>query len=161
MGLAAAGRRAVGAYSKGMARRLGIATALINDPDLVFLDEPTSGLDPVGTREVKDLITGLRDEGKTVLLSSHLLGDVEDVCDRILIIDRGRRVLDGRVDRVLERRGEIQFTAAGLDSPSIRDVEEAISKRGRLVSTSHPREKRESLFLRVVGGEGKKQEKKE
>jgi len=165
VGLTAARRRAAGEYSKGMGRRLGLATALINDPELVILDEPTSGLDPIGTREVKDLTLRLREEGKTVLLSSHLLADVEDVCDRVLIIDRGARVLDGRVDRVLERRGEIQFTAAGLDSPATRDVEEAIRKRGRLVETSHPREKLESLFLRVVGAErkpdeGKKEKKK-
>ena len=84
-----AGRR-MGEYSKGMARRIGLATALINDPDLLILDEPTTGLDPIGTREIKNLILDLKRRGKTVLLSSHLLADVEDVCDRIAILYGGR-----------------------------------------------------------------------
>ena len=76
-------------YSKGMSRRIGLAQALVNDPELLLLDEPTTGLDPIGTREMKDLILRLKDEGKTILLSSHLLADVRDVCDRIGILARG------------------------------------------------------------------------
>ena len=93
IGLQHARRRTVGEFSKGMARRIGLAQALINDPDLVMLDEPTSGLDPLGTRQVKDLILTLARRGKTVLLSSHLLADVEDVCDRI--VDPLRRARAG------------------------------------------------------------------
>src|SRR6185436_11040026 len=82
VGLEGAERRPVGEFSKGMQRRIGIAQALINDPDFLILDEPTTGLDPLGSRQVKDLILALRARGKTVLLCSHLLSDVEDVCDR-------------------------------------------------------------------------------
>src|SRR5436305_13820213 len=84
-GLTGARTRAVSEYSKGMQRRIGLAQALINDPDLVILDEPTAGLDPIGCREVKDLILALARRGKTVILSSHLLADVENVCDRVVI----------------------------------------------------------------------------
>ena len=90
VGLEGAAYRVVGEFSKGMARRLGIAQALINDPELLILDEPTSGLDPIGTRQVKDLLVDLRRRGKTVLLSSHLLADVEDVCDRMVILYGGK-----------------------------------------------------------------------
>ena len=86
VGLENARRRHVGEFSKGMQRRIGPAQALINDPDLIVLDEPTSGLDPIGCREIKDLILTLAERGKTVILSSHLLADVEDVCDRAMIL---------------------------------------------------------------------------
>ena len=101
VGLAEARTRRLGEYSKGMARRLGLAQALINDPDLVILDEPTSGLDPIGTAEVKDLIAQLKRRGKTILLCSHLLADVEDVCDRICILYQGTSRVQGRVDELL------------------------------------------------------------
>jgi ABC-type multidrug transport system ATPase subunit len=87
---AKARKRKLREYSKGMARRIGLAQALINDPELILLDEPTTGLDPIGTREMKDLIKSLREQGKTVLLCSHLLADVQDVCDRITILFRGK-----------------------------------------------------------------------
>src|SRR5207249_5165941 len=90
VGLSSARTRAVGEFSKGMQRRIGLAQALINDPDLVILDEPTSGLDPIGCREVKDLVLALAQRGKTVILSSHLLSDVEDVCDRVVLYYRGQ-----------------------------------------------------------------------
>ncbi len=89
VGLAWARRRQMREYSKGMARRLGLAQALINNPELILLDEPTSGLDPIGTREMKDLILKLKAEGKTVVMCSHLLADVQDVCDRIAILHQG------------------------------------------------------------------------
>ena len=90
VGLTSAKRRQLKEYSKGMTRRIGLAQALINDPELILLDEPTSGLDPIGTREMKDLILKLRDEGKTIVMCSHLLADVQDVCDRIAILYQGR-----------------------------------------------------------------------
>ncbi|NBQ25365.1 MAG: ABC transporter ATP-binding protein, partial [Verrucomicrobia bacterium] len=90
VGLNNARNRQVGEFSKGMQRRIGLAQALINDPDLVILDEPTAGLDPIGCREIKDLIVALAKRGKTVILSSHLLSDVEDVCDRVVIYYGGR-----------------------------------------------------------------------
>src|SRR3990172_8519422 len=98
VGLTAARKRQLKEYSKGMARRIGLAQALINEPDLVLLDEPTSGLDPIGTRKMKDFILKLRDEGKTVVMCSHLLVDVQDVCDRIAILHQGELKELGRVD---------------------------------------------------------------
>ena len=89
VGLAADKKRILKEYSKGMRQRIGLAQALINDPELVILDEPTSGLDPLGTRWMKDLIIGLRDQGKTVLMCSHRLEDVQDICDRIAILNEG------------------------------------------------------------------------
>src|SRR6201981_2699050 len=101
VGLTKARRRQVGEFSKGMQRRIGLAQALINDPDLVILDEPTSGLDPIGCREVKDLILALAPRGKTVILSSHLLSDVEDVCDRVVIYYGGRIQAMGTLNELL------------------------------------------------------------
>ncbi len=104
VGLSGARRRQMREYSKGMARRLGLAQAMINNPELVLLDEPTSGLDPIGTREMKDLIIKLKSEGKTILMCSHLLADVQDVCDRIAILHQGELKELGRVDSLLKMR---------------------------------------------------------
>src|SRR2546423_9900520 len=95
-------KRKLREYSKGMARRIGLAQALINNPDLILLDEPTTGLDPIGTREMKDLILSLKAQGKTVLLCSHLLADVQDVCDRITILYRGKMQTLGHVKDLLQ-----------------------------------------------------------
>ncbi|MEE8169404.1 MAG: ABC transporter ATP-binding protein, partial [Phycisphaerae bacterium] len=109
VGLKKAARRPVGQYSKGMARRIGLAQALINDPDLLILDEPTTGLDPIGARQIKDVIVELKKRGKTVLLSSHLLADVEDVCDRVSILYGGRVQAMGTVRELLQRREVTQI----------------------------------------------------
>src|SRR5262249_38199047 len=101
VGLAADKKRVLKEYSKGMQQRIGLAQALINDPELVILDEPTSGLDPLGTRWMKDLITDLRNKGKTVIMCSHRLDDVQDVCDRIAILYDGQLQELGRVDALL------------------------------------------------------------
>lgn len=101
VGLKHTGKRRVGEFSKGMARRIGLAQALINDPDVVILDEPTSGLDPLGTRQVKDIILALAERGKTVLLCSHLLADVQDVCDRIQILYGGVSRANGPIRELL------------------------------------------------------------
>jgi len=103
VGLKAVANRPVGTFSKGMARRIGLAQALINDPDLLILDEPTTGLDPLGTRQIKDLIIKLAKRGKTVLLCSHLLADVEDVCDRIAILYGGKIQAKGKVADLLQQ----------------------------------------------------------
>ena len=148
VGLAQARGRRVGEYSKGMARRLGLAQALINDPELVILDEPTSGLDPVGSSEVKDLILALKKAGKTVLLSSHLLADVEDVCDRIAILHRGRLAELGRVDQLLadDRRVMIE-----LESPDAATLEAVKAAAGTsLRGVAPPRERLEQHFRRIV-----------
>src|SRR6476619_8330190 len=107
-------KRKLREYSKGMARRIGLAQALINDPDLILLDEPTTGLDPIGTREMKDLILSLKQQGKTVLLCSHLLADVQDVCDRITILFRGKMMELGYVKDLLQVKDVTQISAKGL-----------------------------------------------
>src|ERR1051326_7331129 len=106
VGLTGAQFRTVREYSKGMQRRIGIAQALINDPDFLILDEPTTGLDPIGTRQIKDLIIGLGRRGKTVLLSSHLLSDVEDCVDRMIILYGGRKRAEGTCEELLETSGK-------------------------------------------------------
>ena len=113
VGLDWAKRRQLKEYSKGMTRRIGLAQALINDPELILLDEPTTGLDPIGTREMKDLILRLRDEGKTILMCSHLLADVQDVCDRIAILHQGELKELGRVDSLLTVQDVTQIRARG------------------------------------------------
>lgn len=151
VGLAESRSRPVGEYSRGMGRRLMFAQALINDPELVVLDEPTSGLDPVGAREMKDLIRDLGSRGKTVLLSSHLLADVEDVCDRIAIIHRGRLRALGRVDELLEMRGRVRFTTRELSDSEKAEIERILKEMAGEITVDRPRERLESLFLRVIG----------
>ena len=152
VGLNRAASRPVGTYSKGMARRIGLAQALINDPDLLILDEPTTGLDPVGTRQIKDVIETLGGRGKTVILCSHLLADVEDVCDRVAIMYGGKRQAIGAVEDLLQRREITQMTATDLDSATIDKVRDVLRKSGgELLSVEHPTDRLEALFLRVVG----------
>jgi len=152
VGLKRAARRPVGTYSKGMARRIGLAQALINDPDLLILDEPTTGLDPVGTRQIKDVIRAMADHGKTVLLCSHLLADVEDVCDRVAIMYGGRLRAKGDVEELLERQDITQINAESLDEKTLAEIRAVIENAGRrLVSVEHPTDRLEALFLRVVG----------
>jgi ABC-2 type transport system ATP-binding protein len=151
IGLQHARRLTVGEFSKGMARRLGLAQALINDPDLIILDEPTSGLDPLGTRQVKDLILTLSKRGKTVLLSSHLLADVEDVCDRIAILYGGRIQAMGPIRELLEESGRYQMTLPELPPKALREVLQALRDAlGEEPQLAHPRRDLEQFFLEVV-----------
>src|SRR5438445_2802963 len=126
VGLSQTRLRSVGEFSKGMQRRIGLAQALINDPDLVILDEPTSGLDPIGCREVKDLILALARRGKTVILSSHLLADVEDVCDRVVIYYGGRIQAMGALKELLAQADSIRITAPALPRETLQRVLEII-----------------------------------
>src|SRR5438067_5839253 len=128
VGLSQTRTRAVGEFSKGMQRRIGLAQALINDPDLVILDEPTSGLDPIGCREVKDLILALARRGKTVILSSHLLADVEDVCDRVVIYYGGRVQAMGTLRELLAEADSIRITAPVLPRETLERVLETIRR---------------------------------
>ena len=129
-GLQHIGNRMVGEFSKGMARRIGLAQALINDPELILLDEPTSGLDPLGTRQVKDLILALAERGKTVVLSSHLLADVEDVCDRVAILYSGEVQAMGSLEDLLEEKQRHRLTFPEVDPALwqriLRDVQSSL-----------------------------------
>jgi ABC-2 type transport system ATP-binding protein len=152
VGLSKARRRQVGEFSKGMQRRIGLAQALINDPDLVILDEPTAGLDPLGCREVKDLILALARRGKTVILSSHLLSDVEDVCDRVVIYYGGKIQAMGTLKELLATPDEVRITAPILPRPTLEKVLEVIRRdvSEDKVRIDTPTQNLESYFLNVV-----------
>jgi ABC-2 type transport system ATP-binding protein len=119
VGLAGRGQDRIRGYSKGMTQRIGLAQALIHEPDLVLLDEPTSALDPVGRREVRDLIRALRARGMTVFLNSHLLSEVEMVCDRVAIVDRGRVVRSGPLADLIAGVPELRITLDRIDRPAL------------------------------------------
>ncbi len=151
VGLKAVAYRRIGEYSKGMQRRIGLAQALINDPDLLILDEPTSGMDPIGTRQMKDIICTLAGRGKTVLLSSHLLADVEDVCDRVCILYGGVERAKGPISQLLAKSDLTQLTTGRLDEDAIEKIRNIVEQAiGEEVDVSTPRDKLESLFLRIV-----------
>jgi ABC-2 type transport system ATP-binding protein len=148
---AKARKRKLREYSKGMARRIGLAQALINNPDLIMLDEPTTGLDPIGTREMKDLILSLKAQGKTVLLCSHLLADVQDVCDRITILFRGERKALGEVKDLLQVRDVTQIQTRGLSESQVVEVRQFLSRLGATdAQVTHPTTTLEDLFVRIV-----------
>lgn len=152
VGLSQTRTRAVGEFSKGMQRRIGLAQALINDPDLVILDEPTSGLDPIGCREIKDLILALARRGKTVILSSHLLSDVEDVCDRVVIYYGGKVQALGTLKELLTKPDTLRITTPVLPRATMERVLEIIRKdisTGE-VRVDNPTQNLESYFLEVV-----------
>ena len=159
VGLKHARKRPLKEYSKGMVRRVGLAQCLINDPELILLDEPTSGMDPIGSREIKDLILELKAQGKTVLLSSHLLGDVEDVCDRVAMLYRGRLQLEGKVDDLLEVGDVTEIAVRNLSDKALELVKSEAEKQGGAVLDAHRRRVRlETLFMRVVEREQSKLE---
>lgn len=152
VGLNQARTRAVGEFSKGMQRRIGLAQALINDPDLVILDEPTAGLDPIGCREVKDLILALARRGKTVILSSHLLSDVEDVCDRVVIYYGGKIQAAGPLKELLAAPDATRITTPALSRDTMQRVLEIIRAEvaADRVQVDVPTQNLESYFLGVV-----------
>jgi len=152
VGLSQTRTRAVGEFSKGMQRRIGLAQALINDPDLVILDEPTSGLDPIGCREVKDLIVALARRGKTVILSSHLLADVEDVCDRVVIYYGGKVQAMGTLQELLATPDAIRITTPALSRETMERVLQTIRQdvAEDKVQIDTPTQNLESYFLAVV-----------
>ncbi|MFN3188919.1 MAG: ABC transporter ATP-binding protein [Aureliella sp.] len=151
VGLNNARRRQLREYSKGMTRRIGLAQALINEPDLLILDEPTTGMDPIGSREMKDLIIRLRDEGKTILLCSHQLADVQDVCDRVAILHQGELRELGRVNELLKVRDVTEVHAKGMSDELKAKVAELIKNEGgELVAIDNPTTTMEELFLDIV-----------
>ncbi len=157
VGLDKARRRQLKEYSKGMTRRIGLAQALINNPELVLLDEPTSGLDPIGTREMKDLILKLRDQGKTVVLCSHQLADVQDVSDRIAILFQGELKVLSDVTSLLELRDEMEIRTSNLSDEAIAEVKAVLAKHQAAdASFRRPRADLEQLFLRTVRESGER-----
>ncbi len=151
--LAAVARRRTVGFSKGMTRRLGLGAALMGDPDLLILDEPTSGLDPLASAEVKRRIERLKAAGRTVLLSSHLLADVEDLCDRVAILGRGELMHSGPADELLELRDEFEVRFKGGGEDFAKRVRAFVEEGGATdVTVRHPREDLHGLFLRIFQG---------
>ena len=152
VGLRHEAKRPLGEYSKGMARRIGLAQALINDPEFLILDEPTSGLDPIGARQIKDLIRELGRKGKTILLSSHVLSDVEDVCDRVTILYGGQQRAAGDIGELLRKRDVTQITANALSEETVAQIRALIRRlEGKdILEVSHPRQRLEDFFLKIV-----------
>ena len=150
VGLKAVANRPIGTFSKGMARRIALAQALINDPDLLMLDEPTTGLDPIGTRQIKDLILHLAKRGKTVLLCSHLLADVEDVCDRIAILYGGKIQSEGKVKELLQQTNKKQITIGSISDIALKRIQQIISDEQADCVITSPMDKLETFFIRTV-----------
>ena len=150
VGLKAVANRAVGTFSKGMARRIGLAQALINDPDLLILDEPTTGLDPIGTRQIKDLILRLAERGKTILLCSHLLADVEDVCDRIAILYGGKVQTQGQVRELLQQTNKRQIITDAISDSTVEKIKQLVEAENAECTVTSPMDRLESFFIRTV-----------
>ena len=152
VGLQGMEHRPLGEFSKGMQRRIGIAQALINNPDLLIFDEPTTGLDPIGAREVKDLILQLKEEGKSILLSSHRLADVEDVCDRITVLYGGKKRAEGSIDELLSSPQSTILETDCLDEEAISSIKKVLKESGgfSLRKAESPRQSLEEFFLDLV-----------
>ena len=152
VGLGTAATRPVGQYSKGMARRIGLAQSLINDPDLLILDEPTSGLDPLGTRQIKDLLLELKKRGKTIVLCSHLLADVEDVCDQVAIMYGGKLLCAGQIEELLAQQEMTQIQTENLGEKELGQLKDYLEKNlgTKVISVGSPRDRLEQFFLRMI-----------
>jgi len=160
VGLQDARHRLVGEYSHGMRKRLGLAQALLNDPDLLLLDEPTAGMDPIGCREIKDLILTLGRRGKTILLSSHLLADIEDVCDTVMVLYGGRVQAVGPLGELLAKRGEVMIRVATPPPGTLEKVTALLraGHPGAEPEVTSPLCTLEEYFLTVVAAAQRRQE---
>lgn len=148
VGLEEAAFRKVGSYSKGMLQRIGIAQAIVHDPRLIILDEPTAGVDPIGSAVIADLIFSLKERGKTVFLCSHLLAQMEGLCDRVGIMNRGRMVLEGAVDTLLARKDCQSFLVEGLSPEAEAEVKAVLDKHGAsYLGRETPKVSLDQLFL--------------
>jgi ABC-2 type transport system ATP-binding protein len=147
----AATRRLAG-YSKGMLQRIGLAQALVQNPRLVILDEPTAGVDPIGSRQIRDLILRLRDEGFTVFLCSHLLEQVQEVCDRVGILFRGRMRREGRLEELISIEDQTTLTLEGASPELLVRIHELVSADAgaKVVAEGHPRTSLEHLFIQLA-----------
>lgn len=153
VGLESARDRRLGGYSKGMLQRIGLAQALIQDPRLLVLDEPTAGVDPAGSREIRDLILGFKERGITVLLCSHLLGQVQEICDRIGILHQGRLVREGPLDDLISIQNQTELILEDA-SPELLGEIEALARRSnaKVLDQRKPQTTLERYFLEVTGG---------
>ncbi len=147
-----AAKRRLGGYSKGMLQRIGLAQTLIQNPRLVILDEPTAGVDPVGSRQIRDLILQLKEEGYTVFLCSHLLEQVQEVCDRVGIIFKGRMRREGPLEELIQIEDQTELTLKGASPELLEQVRSLIAsdKAAELVEEGHPRTTLERLFIRIA-----------
>jgi len=151
VGMTEAAHRRVGTYSKGMLQRIGLAQALVHDPQLVILDEPTAGVDPLGSAAIAEIIRELKRRGKTVLLSSHLLAQIEGLCDRVAILHRGKLVREGRVDDLVQEKDAQSLVVQGLSAEGRAAVEKTIAEQGgKLCRVEKPRLSLDSFFLQEV-----------
>lgn len=158
VGLDNIGRRLVGEFSHGMRKRLGLAQSLLNDPDLLLLDEPTAGMDPVGCKEIKDLILTLKKRGKTILLTTHLLADVQDVSDTIMILYGGRLQACGDIKTLLANKDEVLIRSSAVGDETLKKVKEILtSGQKSTFEVSNPIRTLEDYFLEVIAEAGKKQ----
>ncbi|MFA7174175.1 MAG: ABC transporter ATP-binding protein [Kiritimatiellia bacterium] len=158
VGLSQAANRPIGGFSKGMARRVGLAQALINAPELLILDEPTSGLDPIGCREVKDMVRMLAGNGVSVLMTSHLLADVEDICDRVAVLAHGELRAEGRIAELLRQPEAVRYLVAGLSEEQSAALRQSIeSQVGHPVQQDCPAMSLEAFFLQVIARDGERQ----
>ena len=151
VGMTEAAHRRVSTYSKGMLQRIGLAQALVHDPQLVILDEPTAGVDPLGSAAIAEIIRELKRRGKTVLLCSHLLAQIEGLCDRVAILHRGKLVREGRVDDLVQEKDVQALVVEGLSAEGQAAVEKTIAEQGgKLCRVEKPRLSLDSLFLQEV-----------
>ncbi|MDR1144917.1 MAG: ABC transporter ATP-binding protein [Verrucomicrobiales bacterium] len=143
--------RALKTYSKGMLQRVGLAQALLHDPDLLLLDEPTAGVDPVGSRQIRDLILALKKRGKTIIFSSHLLEQVQEVADRVIILHRGKKIQEGTLDELLSVQGQRQVTVSGLTPELQEQLAAWLQNAGaELIAVTQPKQQLEDYFIRAV-----------
>jgi ABC-2 type transport system ATP-binding protein len=154
-----AAKRRVKGFSKGMQRRLGIASVLIADPDVFILDEPTSGLDPLGAVLVKDLIGELRNKGKAILISSHLLGELENVCDRVAFLNKGKLLNEGTLEDLLREREVHELRVSPPDPEAIKALEALAEEKGLdIVRSGSPMRTLEAFYISVLAKQDEKEE---
>jgi ABC-2 type transport system ATP-binding protein len=159
VGLTEAADRRVGTYSKGMLQRIGLAQAIVHNPRLVILDEPTAGVDPVGSAAISELILKLKAQGKTVLITSHLLAQIEDICDRVAILHRGQLMLEGAVRDLVGQADRQALVVEKLSDLELGELRVWLAARGRtLESVEQPRARLDKIFLERVTQPAKKNE---